>query len=466
MRIIALVAAVVFVLSCPRVTAQPAVVPPQASAPDPGQYAEAERHERDSIYHGTVKDLNIAGATLTLWIDRVLLPGGKALDLRPARTRAVRLAGDVTIRTADATGLQGSVADLVPGAEVDVLGTALPEEAGKSTVAFPARVILVRSDGGEPLAGNLLKTPAARGNWQFRFNDDGAPGSTFAVSDNTLKITVGGNPVREWHAQIFQIVDILPLKPYTLRFRARADTRHFMTVGSETDGSANYANLGLLETILLTPRWQTFQFTFTTLGTLPGRSRLPVFSVGHRGGAVYLADVSLVPGEIPPPPSLRALHAARERDAASGKNLLTDSNDADTWFLFSTEQARGTLKQETDPRGGPMLAVTVTAASREAWHLILMRPSLDLKEGKEYTLRFLARADRAREIEVQSQVSKGDFHNLGLSETIALGTTWKACTIKFTTRGTLPEHNRLPQFCLGRTDGTVWLANASLVESK
>jgi hypothetical protein len=140
---------------------------------------------------------------------------------------------------------------------------------------------------------------------------------------------VGGSPVREWYAQIFQSAEIIAGKPYTLRFRARADSKHFLTVGSEAEGNAPYVNLGLLERVLLTPRWQTFQFTFMALSGATGKTRIPVFSAGHRGGAVFVADVALVPGELPLPESLQRLKQERERAVQTGANLITDANDAD-----------------------------------------------------------------------------------------------------------------------------------------
>ena len=108
----------------------------------------------------------------------------------------------------------------------------------------------------------------------------------------------------------------------------------------------------------------------------------------------------------------------------------------------------------------------MAAAGTQPWHLILMQPSRDLEEGQEYTLRFLARTDHIREMEVQSQISKGDFHNIGLTEKVTLGTTWKPYTLRSTTSRTLPDQSRLPQFCLAAAPGDVWLANVTLVRGK
>ena len=111
---------------------------------------------------------------------------------------------------------------------------------------------------------------------------------------------------------------------------------------------------------------------------------------------ISLLAIALVSAMLPP--------AALEQTSASRTRT-----DAGAWFLYAGEAARGKLTQETGPGGGPVLGVEALAASTQSWHLILMRPSLSLKEGPAYTLTFLARADRAREIDLQSQISKGDL---------------------------------------------------------
>ena len=427
------------------------------------EYAQAVREDGDSIYEGTIKSRTTdekGQTTLVLWLARVTPPTGKPIVYAPPRTKTVRLTSGVALRTADPTDLQATTADLVPGASVYAVS-----HSASGETAVLAHAVLLRTGEGAAVPNSLLEAKTDVKNWQSHF-DDNAPGSRVSQDGNALKITVAGNPTRDWQAQLYRDTPIEAGKTYTLRFRARAETRHFLTVGSQVEDDGPYRNLGLLETVLVTPQWQTFQFTFTSVDSVvPGKSRLPVFSAGQGSGIVSLANIALVPGALPLPPSVQARKAALESRAKSGENLLTDNNDANAWFLYSSDAARGVLTQDTGPGGGPVLKVHVAAASTQPWHLILMQPSRDLEEGQEYTLRFLARADRIREMEVQSQISKGDFHNIGLSEKVQLGTTWKPYTLRFTTSRTLPDQSRLPQFCLA-AEGDVWLANVSLVRGK
>ena len=132
-----------------------------------------------------------------------------------------------------------------------------PAATGADTGRFPdasyAHALLVRTGEEGSVPNNLLDAKADLKNWQSRF-DGSPPGSRVAQDGNALKTTVGGTPTRDWQAQLYRDTSIEAGKTHTLRFRARAQTRHFLTVGSQVEDDGPYRNLGLLETVLVTPQ--------------------------------------------------------------------------------------------------------------------------------------------------------------------------------------------------------------------
>ncbi len=429
----------------------------------PSAIAEAAREDGETLYEGVVAE-PVKNGAVVLSVARIVPPNGKAQIVSPARKKTVRLTGEVALRLVNASSLEMTQADLLTGARVFVLGAA-SAKGTKPSNALNARVIMVAIDGSEPLPGNLLKPWNVPANWTFRANANSAPGSVFEADTGSLHLKVGGMPVREWHAQIFQQLPssgggIAPGKPYTLRFLARADTNHFVTIGSQTDSDSPYKNAGLLQTVLFTPRWQVFQVTFTSAPDTIGPQRLPVFSAAHRGGDVFLANISLVPGALPLPP---ALQAERDKQVAPNTNLIDHANEADAWQVYEAGAARGALTQSSEPGGGKTLQVTINTPSSQAYHFQLLRPALPLLEGRTYELRFLAKASRKRTLDVEGQATiGGDIHNIGLSKIVDLDTAWKEYTVRFTTKNVVENNSHAPQFCFAQEAGTVWLANVSL----
>lgn len=461
--VIAAIYAVILLAQVPHaVRARAQAAPPSSAAIpiSPAYYAESARESGESLYRGTIEAPMTQNGALILQIDYRVSPDGKKESLSPPRRKIVHVPADIVIRSADPAQLVLSPADLVPGSTVFVLGVS----SGGRTDEITVRGLLAPVEGSEVVPGSLLKPWSTPANWTFRANANAAPNSAFSQENGSLKIKVGGQPIREWHAQIFQQASIganqlVPNQRYTLRFQARASTRHFLTIGSERDVTAPYRNMGLLETVLLTPRWQVFQCTFTTPPDATGPIRLPVFSAAHRGGDVYLANIALVAGDLPLPPSLQA---EQKRQVAPNVNLITDANDADAWLIYSENAARGSVAQAIEPGGGKVLQVTVQSASAQPYHLQLLRPALPLVEGREYLLEFLARADKKRPLDVEGQATIGDFHNIGLSKVVDLDTSWKPYSIRFTARRVVPGHSHAPQFCFAQAEGVVWLSNVSL----
>jgi hypothetical protein len=410
-------------------------------------YLEATLDKGETLYGGTLQKLSADGLSFTLNVKMTLQSGGKRNDLAIPRSRVVTIKADTPLRTADTSALRATKADLFTGATVYAAGK--PKgELGEMN----ARAVFVAVGTAEPLPGDLLGTSASEPDkWEFSKSNRTAADSTFKREDNTFKITVVGETNVDWHVQLAQFRTPTPGQKYTVRFRAKADARRFINVGSDVMYKQPFTDLGLLEPIAVSPRWRQYQFTFTGRPGEEGKNRLPLFSFGQRAGTVWLADITFAPGEFPLPPAL-----ARQ-SPPPGTNLVEEASEPGTWLMFQQEGARGKLTKEQQA-----LKMTITSASGVFWHLQLMHPGLDLEEGRTYTVRFLAKADTPRKMVVAGQLNNKDFHNIGLEETVALGTNWQQYNLKFTATKTEPGHSRVPAFCFGEKEGVVWISNIAV----
>ncbi len=95
------------------------------------------------------------------------------------------------------------------------------------------------------------------------------------------------------------------------------------------------------------------------------------------------------------------------------------------------------------------------------WHVQAHLAGLDLKEGRPYTLRFRARADRPRPARLTVNLDRPNWRLVGLDEPVGLGPAWRAYEFAFTARNTEPGHARVA-FILGGATGTVEIADVSL----
>ena len=84
-----------------------------------------------------------------------------------------------------------------------------------------------------------------------------------------------------------------------------------------------------------------------------------------------------------------------------------------------------------------------------------------LKDGKEYTLAFKAKADKARQVDVEAGIDQEDWHMIGLQEKVELGKDWKEYKYTFTANDVKANKNRVG-FVLGGAKGKVWVKDLVL----
>lgn len=77
------------------------------------------------------------------------------------------------------------------------------------------------------------------------------------------------------------------------------------------------------------------------------------------------------------------------------------------------------------------LRVSLTKLPAVNWHAQLHWTGMTLEEGKLYTLEFTGRSDAPREVPLSTRLQTGDYHNCGLSETVALTPQWQPFAYTF-----------------------------------
>ena len=157
---------------------------------------------------------------------------------------------------------------------------------------------------------------------------------------------------------------------------------------------------------------------------------------------------------------LLAVAAAGGAADDKAKNLLKEPNKADSWRLEEHEKGKGTVKADEDG-----VLFEVTTPGDEHWHVQAFQTGLELKEGKEYTLTYKAKADPVRTITVIAQIDEDDWHAIGLEEEVELTKDWKERKQTFKAADVKAKNNRIG-FMLGAEKGKVWIKDASLTEKE
>lgn len=145
---------------------------------------------------------------------------------------------------------------------------------------------------------------------------------------------------------------------------------------------------------------------------------------------------------------------------ADKANLLKPTHQVGSWRFEQHEQAKGAIRSTNDGA----IEFEVTNADGEAWHVQAVQTNLDLADGKEYTLRYQAKADAGRSIQVNAMIDVDDWHTIGLAEDVDLGKEWKDYTATFKAEGANKEKKNRISFVLGGERGKVWLKDVTLTE--
>lgn len=141
-------------------------------------------------------------------------------------------------------------------------------------------------------------------------------------------------------------------------------------------------------------------------------------------------------------------------------NLLKPTNKSESWRFEQTDGGKGEMKVE-----GDAVKFSVKEIDGTDWHVQAVQTDLDLKEGKEYTLKFKAKASVSRSIGVHAMIDQEDWHQIGLGETAFLGKEYENQSFTFTASSVVAKKNRI-SIVMGTEKGDVWIKEMTLTEKK
>jgi hypothetical protein len=149
-----------------------------------------------------------------------------------------------------------------------------------------------------------------------------------------------------------------------------------------------------------------------------------------------------------------------------GDNLLANSDFSagkSNWVLEAPPPAEAMMEvQDTGPQPGmKCLHAIMTKPGKESWHFQVHQLGLDLVEGKPYTVRFWARSDQPRPIDLDVRLDKAPWRSVGLSRIVNFSPEWREFEYSFYASQVEPNHTRLSFNFLNAT-GEVWLAGIEL----
>ena len=108
--------------------------------------------------------------------------------------------------------------------------------------------------------------------------------------------------------------------------------------------------------------------------------------------------------------------------------------------------------------------VQVTAVNPTDWYVQLHEMFDDLEEGATYTIRFQAKADAPRRINLNAQRNgTPDWKNIGLAKSFSLTEQWEKHEVQFQAKN-LAAVNKIT-FILGQQTGTVWIKDFTVTKS-
>jgi hypothetical protein len=144
--------------------------------------------------------------------------------------------------------------------------------------------------------------------------------------------------------------------------------------------------------------------------------------------------------------------------AADATNLLKPVNKAESWRLEQHEGAQATLKIADDAA-----VLNATKLTGTNWHIQVFQVNLDLKEGKEYTLKLKLAASQRRNALLVATIDTEDWHEIGLHEDLSVDKEGRSFEFTFRATGIVPGKNRIG-FVLGDETGELIVKEMTLTE--
>lgn len=141
-------------------------------------------------------------------------------------------------------------------------------------------------------------------------------------------------------------------------------------------------------------------------------------------------------------------------------NMLKPTNKVDSWRFEQHDGGKGEIKVD-----GDAIKFTVKETDGTDWHVQAIQTDLDLKEGKEYTVKFKAKASDDRSVGVHAGIDQEDWHQIGLGDSAYLTKEFKEQSFTFTASNVVAKKNRIA-IVIGLDKGDVWIKDMTLTEKK
>ena len=100
------------------------------------------------------------------------------------------------------------------------------------------------------------------------------------------------------------------------------------------------------------------------------------------------------------------------------------------------------------------LVLTTTAVTGNAWDVQALQDRLQLENGAEYVIRFKMKSPDSHAVQLLGTVDQGDYHVIGLNESIIPPSEFKEYEFTFIAHDVVPGNNRIG-FDLGTNRGKV-----------
>lgn len=138
--------------------------------------------------------------------------------------------------------------------------------------------------------------------------------------------------------------------------------------------------------------------------------------------------------------------------------------DLDNWDLWADTGYAATIARDTSsPGAGTASArIQITKSLGTDWQISVSQTGINLGVGKEYTLSFMARADRTRPVNAWVQQDHAPWENWLNLGTVDVDISWKRYELAAVSSGTDAQGQLI--FGVGQTTGTVWLDGVQLQE--
>jgi hypothetical protein len=278
----------------------------------------------------------------------------------------------------------------------------------------PADASMITEKVPVDLSANLLFSILTPGAWGL--NHANPSPDKLVIDGNAVKAAITAADGTDWHQQIIQSGVVLKEgQSYILTFRAKADVARTVSVSGNINGP-DWHGIGLYQAIDLTTEWKPFTVTFTA--TKIADTNNVMFNIGQQNGTVWVADVKLTLATPPTPPA----------PVAASK-------------------------------------VQIAAVTKNNWEVQIITKPVPFVNGKNYTITFEAKTDKARTAYCGARINQPDWHAIGdYNATFNIGSDWHAYSFSFTAKNTVADSN-VVGLDLGESTGTVWIADFNIVEA-